>query len=124
MVELHLANHQEVTGRQVYLPPLQDRAKAADKVRELRARGVRDVAVISRGPLANGTSLGVFRLTGNRDRRVAELERLGCHPLSRDHLKIGHRFYLELRTAEDPEGIRAAWATRFPKYTLEPVDCR
>ena len=92
MVELRRVRHREVTRHQVYLPPLEDRAKAADKVREIRARGVRDVAVIPKGPLANGISLGVFRVTGNRNRRVAALERLGYQPLSRDHVAIGHRF--------------------------------
>ena len=123
VVELRRVSHREVTRHQVYLPPLEERAKAADKVRELRARGVRDVAIIPKGPVANGISLGVFRVTGNRDRRVAALERLGYHPLSRDHVEIGHRFYLDLRTAEDPEGIRAAWAKRFPGHMLEHADC-
>lgn len=123
VVGLRRVRHREVTRHQVYLPPLQDRAKAADKVREFRARGVRDVAVIPGGPLANGISLGVFRLTGNRDRRVAALERLGYRPLSRDHAAMGHRVHLELRTAEDPGRIRAAWAKRFPEHVLEPVDC-
>ena len=124
VVELRRVPHPEVTRHQVYLPPLEDRAKAAARVREIRARGVRDVAVIPKGPLANGISLGVFRVTGNRDRRVAALERLGYHPLSRDHVAMGHRFRLEVRTAEDPEGIRAAWAKRFPEQMLEAVDCR
>ena len=124
VVELRRVRQPEVTRHQVYLPPLEDRAKAAAKVREIRARGVRDVAVIPEGPLANGISLGVFRVTGNRNRRVAALERLGYHPLSRDHAAMGHRFYLEARTAEDPERIRAAWAKRFPEHLLEPVDCR
>ena len=65
----------------------------------------------------------MFRVTGNRNRRVAALERLGYRPLSRAHAAMGHRVHLELRTAEDPERIRAAWAKRFPEHTLEPVDC-
>ena len=109
---------------QVYLPPLADRAKAADKVREIRARGVRDVAVIGKGPLVNGISLGVFQVVGNRDRRVAALERLGYHPLSRGQPGFGLRYFLELRTSQDPDRIRAAWASRFPEHSLEPTDCR
>ena len=124
VVGLRRVRHREVTHHRVYLPPLEDRAKAADKVREIRDRGVRDVAVISGGPLANGISLGVFRETGNRDRRVAALERLGYRPLSRAHPTTGHRVHLDLRTAEDPGRILAVWAKRFPEYTLEPVDCR
>ena len=124
VVGLRRVRHREVTRHQVYLPPLQDRAQAADKVREIRARGVRDVALIPEGPLANGISLGVFRLTGNRNRRVAALERLGYRPLSRAHATTDHRVHLEVRTPGDPERIRTAWAKRFPEHVLEPVDCR
>lgn len=124
VVELRRVRHPKVTRHQVYLPPLEDRAKATEKVREIRARGVRDVAIIRKGPLANGISLGVFRVTGNRDRRVAALERLGYRPLSRDHLEMVHRFHLDLRMREDAAGILAAWAKRFPEHILEPADCR
>ena len=124
VVGLRRVRHREVTRHQVYLPPLQDRAQAADKVREIRARGVRDVALIPEGPLANGISLGVFRLTGNRNRRVAALERLGYRPLSRAHATTDHRVHLEVRTPGDPERIRTAWAKRFPEHVLEAVDCR
>ena len=92
-------------------------------MRELRARGVSDVAVIRGGALANGISLGVFAVEGNRDRRVAALERLGYHPLSREHVAFVRRFYLESRSSVDPEGIRAAWAKRFPERSLEFMDC-
>ena len=124
VVELGRMRHREVRLHQVYLPPLENRAEAAEKVREIRARGVRDVALIRKGTLANGISLGVYRVVGNRDRRVAALERLGYSPLSTDHPGFGHRLFLELRTAEDPDGIRAAWAKRFPEHGLEPADCR
>ena len=123
VVELRREKHPEVRSHQVYLPPLEDRAKAVAKLREIRAHGVNDVAVIREGPLANAISLGVFRVEGNRNRRLAALERLGYHPLSRDRVELVHRFYLGSRTAEDPEAIRAAWAERFPEHSLEPVDC-
>ena len=124
VVELRRVRHREVMRHQVYLSPLADPAKAAEKVREIRARGVRDVAVIRKGPLANGISLGVFQVVGNRDRRVAALERLGYQPLSRDQPGFGLRYFLESRTSEDPDRIRAAWATRFPEHSLESTDCR
>ena len=124
VVELRRLKHRGVTRHQVYLPPLADRAKAAAKVREIRARGVRDVAIIPRGTLVNGVSLGVFGVESNRNRRVAELERLGYRPLSRDHVELVHRFFLESRTAEDPAEIRAAWAKRYPEHRLELVECR
>ena len=123
VVDLRRMSHRKVRLHQVYLPPLAGRAEAAEKVREIRARGVRDVALIREGPLANGVSLGVYRVVGNRDRRVSALKRLGYSPLSRDHPGLGHRLFLELRTAEDPDGIRAAWAKRFPDHAIEPADC-
>ena len=123
VVELHREQHREVRSHQVYLPPFEDRAKAVAKLREIRAHGVNDVAVIREGPLANAISLGVFAVEGNRNRRVAALERLGYRPLSRDRVELVHRFYLESRTAEDPEDIRAAWLERFPERSLEPEDC-
>ena len=123
VVELRREKHPEVRSHQVYIPPLEDRAKAVAKLREIRAHGVNDVAVIREGPLANAISLGVFTVEGNRNRRVAALERLGYRPLSRDRVELVHRFYLESRTAEAPEAIRAAWAERFPERSLEPVDC-
>ena len=123
VVELRLETHREVRSHQVYLPPLEDRAKAVARLRAIRAQGVNDVAVIRKGPLANAISLGIFAVEGNRDRRVAALERLGYRPLSRDRVELVQRFYLESRTAEDPEDIRAAWTERFPEHSLEPVDC-
>ena len=124
VIGLRRVRHREVTRYQVYLPPLKDRAKAADKVREIRARGVRDVAVIPGGPLANGISLGVFRVTGNRNRRVAALERLGYRPLVQGPRGDGPSCPPGAADGGGPRRIRAAWAKRFPEHTLEPVDCR
>ena len=123
VVELRREKHREVRSHQVYLPPLEDRAKAVARLREIRAHGVDDVAVIPEGPLANAISLGIFAVEANRNRRVAALERLGYRPLSRGREALVHRFYLESRTAEDPQDIRTAWAERFPERSLEPVDC-
>ena len=96
---------------------------AEESVRKIRARGVRDVAVIRGGPLANGISFGVFGVTENMRRRVAALERLGYPALSRDNATTVHRYSVEARTEDDPDGLLAAWAQRFPEHSLERVDC-
>lgn len=64
----------------VYIPPFADRAAAAEALRELRARGIRDVGIIGRGPLADGISLGVFRSAEGARRRLAALQAMGYAP--------------------------------------------
>lgn len=64
----------------VYIPPFGDRAAAAEALRELRGRGVRDVGIIGRGPLADGVSLGVFRSAEGARRRAAALRAMGYAP--------------------------------------------
>lgn len=64
----------------VYIPPFVDRAAAAAALRELRARGIRDVSIIGRGPLADGVSLGVFRSAEGARRRLAALQAMGYAP--------------------------------------------
>ncbi len=112
-----------IRNHRVYLPPLADRAAAVAKVRELRAGGVGDVAVIGRGELANGISFGVFGVAENMRQRVAALERLGYPVRSKDNMKTVRQYVIEARTAGDPNALRAAWAGRFPELSLELVDC-
>ena len=122
-VEVHRVEHRTIRNHQVYLPAFSDRATATAKVREIRARGVRDVAVIGRGSLANGVSFGVFRSPENMRRRVAALERLGYPVRKKDNMKTVHRYALEARTGSDPAALRAAWSKRFPEHSIDLVDC-
>ena len=112
-----------VITRQVYLPPLEDRSTAEGLVREIRALGVRDVAVIRIGPLANGISFGVFGVEGNMRRRVAALERLGYPALSRDNATAVPRYSVEARNEDDSDALLAAWAKRFREHSLQRVEC-
>ena len=122
-VMVRSVNRQTRSYHQVYLPPFANRAEAAAKVREIRARGVRDVAVIDRGELANGISFGVFGVTENMRRRVAALERLGYPVRSKDNMKAVRQHVIEARTAGDPAALRTAWTERFPEHSIELVDC-
>ena len=121
---LRRERERRIESRRVYLPPLGSRAEADAKLREIRSRGVRDVAVIESGPLRNGISFGRYAVTENMRRRVAALERLGYRVRHRDDGKTIHAYYFEARTNEDPDGLRAAWARRFPERSFEPIDCR
>ena len=114
----------------VYLPPFASREEAQAKLREIRSRGVRDIAVIRDGELANGVSFGVYRETANVQRRVAALERLGYAVRSQatEGAPVGG-YAIEVRTRGAVAGFEAAgfeaeWASRFPERPLQVVDCR
>ena len=121
--EVRRERQRRVGSHHVHLPPLADREAAAARVREIRARGVRDVEVIESGPLANGISFGLYEVAENMSRRVAALRELGYRVRTRDNWRVVYRHYVEARTKSDPNGIRAAWKERYPDWTLEIVDC-
>ncbi len=111
-------------NHRVYLPPLESRAAAIKVVYELRDRGVRDVAIISAGPLRNGVSLGVYRNAKNALRRVARIEALG-YSVRHAPGETGKAGYA-LAARSSPDAflpLRAAWRERFPDRSLEPADC-
>ena len=126
-VEVLHVRHEErrVAGSyQVYLPPFENRDKAAAKVREIRGRGVRDVAVIPDGDLANGISFGIYREEDNMHRRVAELDRLGY--AVRSHaagVEMVRKYVIKARAGGAPATLDTAWSSRFPERTIRVVDC-
>ena len=109
----------------VYLPPLASAGAAAAKVREIRARGVRDVGVIRTGPFANGISFGLYTVEANTRRRIAALERLGFAVQRAPSPKRFREYALEARAgpAAGRAGLDAAWTSRFPDYPLRTADC-
>ena len=108
----------------VYLPPFASREEAQAKLREIRSRGVRDIAVIRDGELANGVSFGVYREAANARRRVAALDRLGYAVRSQaTEAAPGDGYELEARTRGAAAAFEADWASRFPERPLQVVDC-
>ena len=111
-------------NHRVYLPPLEDRAAAVAAVYEMRDRGIRDVAIISSGPLRNGVSLGVYRNAENALRRVARMEGLGysVRHAPGETGKAGYALAARASGGTFPQ-LRAAWRKRFPDRSIEPADC-
>lgn len=108
----------------VYLPPFASREEAQAKLREIRSRGVRDVAVIRDGEFANGISFGVYRDAANVRRRVTALDRLGYAAQSQatEVAPVGG-YELKARTRGTAAAFEADWASRFPERPLRVVDC-
>ena len=108
----------------VYLPPFASRAAAVAKLREIRDRGVSDVAVIGGGALANGISLGKYRNEDNMHRRVATLSRMGYAVRSiPDDVGIVDEFVVRAQVGGATAALDAAWASRFPGHSIRIADC-
>ena len=113
-----------IENYRVYLPPFPSREAAAAKIREIRKRGIRDVALISRGPLANSVSLGVYKNKAYMDLRVLHLKELGYPALWKASGRKESSTILEARVAGAMDALGTAWASQFPGHTLRNVDCR
>ena len=116
---------QEIAGSyRVYLPPLPTRGAAAEKLREIRERGVRDVAIIRNGDLANGISFGIYNKADNVHRRVAALGQLGYSVRSAaEGVETVEEYAIRARAEGAPAGLDAAWTSRFPERSLRIADC-
>lgn len=124
IVEVRHEKRKTASSYRVYLPPFPSREAAAVAVREIRERGVSDVAIIKDGDLANGISFGVYAEADNMHRRVAALGRLGYSVRSRaeDVDAIGE-YAIKTRAGGAPVDLATAWKSQFPDYSLDLVDC-
>ena len=122
-IEVQRVGQGAVTSYQVYLPPFASHAQAVARAREIQAKGVRDIAVIGSGPLANGVSFGVFRVEANMRRRMAALAKLGYPVRQKENRGSARQYILAARANQAPDILRAAWVEAFPKQAIEIGDC-
>ena len=127
VLEVHHGTPRAAGTYRVYLPPFPTPEEAEVKLREIRDRGVRDVAVIRTGVLANGISFGVFRMEANVHRRVAALDRLGYAVQSRaEGAEATERvdgYAIKARAGGAADVFAAAWTSQFPDRPIRVVDC-
>ena len=116
--------HDAIKSYQVYLPPFAKREEAKAKMREIRGRGIHDIAIIVGGSLANGISLGLYQNEGNTRRRVAALRRMGYSVLSQATKEPVDAYAIEARSAGDHAAFNTAWSSRFPDHPLRYLACR
>ncbi len=117
------ARPRSVAHYRFYIAPLASRAAAAALAREIRGRGVGDVGVIGAGALANGVSLGVFRVAANGQRRAEALRSLGYAVERAVEWKPVDAWAIEARSGETADALRAAWTARNAAWPIEVVDC-
>ena len=108
----------------VYLPPFESRRHASAKLRELRDRGVRDLAVIPDGDLANGISFGIYKNMDNVHRRIAEIREIDQSVRSRAAgEEVVTVYVIRARAGGSPTALDIAWTSQFPEQSIRVVEC-
>lgn len=109
-------------GYLVYMPPLKTRADADKRLEELRKLGVRDVAVITEGPLRFGLGLGSYRDAEAARAQLAVIEKSGAKGARvADKPSTINVTRFQLREIDAPTAVQlAAIQKEFPAQTLRP----
>ena len=117
----------EVTSHHIYLLPFPSHREARAKVNEALARGVKDVAVITSGPLENGVSFGVYWIERYARKRIEELDTIG-YPIRHAQIpKIVREYEIEARASADVpwrEQHAKAWRSQYPRQRMKIRSCR
>ncbi len=112
----------EMLNFQVYAPPLSSRAEAKALFGEMQAAGIRDIALIPRGDLRNGISLGVYSSEANAKRRLTMLREMGYETQYRQRSRTRKMPFVEA-TALDGIVSPEAFSRAFPGVPITPTAC-
>ena len=123
VLDLRHKKSRVVNSYRVYLPALSNAKEASAKLRELRGRGLRDLAVIRKGARANQISLGVFKSKSNSERRVAQLRKLGYPAERAENSRALSEHAVRARSSGAGAALAAAWGSGFPGQPIEFIDC-
>ena len=124
VIEVRREERRIADSYRVYLPPLESRRHASAKLRELRDRGVRDLAVIPHGDLTNGISFGIYKNMENVHRRIAEIQEIGQSVRSRAaDEEVVTVYAIKARVGGSPTALEVAWTPQFPGQSIRVVDC-
>ena len=124
VMDVHDDRHEVATRHRVFLPPFTSRKEAYAKLREIRGRGVGDVAVIESGDLANGISFGVFARVENLHRRASALRALGYEVRTgAATVEVVNGFAIRARATSPLQDLESEWPPRFAEHPIQPVGC-
>ena len=117
-------SRETIESHRVYIPPLDSRKSALRTLRELKSRGIRDVAVVPGGELRNAVSLGVYRSRANAQRRMTSLKRLGYSVQSATNTTTQQEYVtIQARFSGSRDALFDAWTSRFSANSFRHVDC-
>ena len=123
IIDIVFENRRDNSRHWVHLPPAASRKAARETFRELRGKGVRDIAVLRRDSGRNVVSLGVFGKKSNADRRVAQLKRLGYEAEVTASGKTVGEYVVRALAGTARPAFDGAWKARFAGYSIRYVDC-
>jgi hypothetical protein len=108
---------------EVYVPPLQNRAAAAEEMRRMREDGFVDIMRINSGELENGISVGAYRELGNAERRVKTFRAKGYQVEFKPRDTTRTTYWVAVNAGASRE-LRREFTSAFPAYPLSESPCR
>ncbi len=123
LLEIRHEQRRVVHNYRVYLPAGRNARQTAATVKELRGRGLRDVAIIAEGPMAKRISLGIYKSAKNARSRVVRLKKLGYPAKSAANSRSLSAYAVRARTGGDRSAFDTGWNARFPRNPIRYVDC-
>lgn len=112
----------EFLNFQVYTPPRDSREAAKALFNEMKASGIKDIALIYKGDLKNGVSLGVFSTEAAAQRRMTMMSQRGYEVAYRHRNRSRQIPFVEatgLNGVVNPGAFRQA----FPDFIIVPMPC-
>lgn len=116
------SNAKTTSRYRVLLPPQGDSAQARAQLAQLRAKGITDLIIISRGEHANGISLGVFSKRTGAERRQRALASKGVHTQIVENITTSQVDAASVRARGS--FMEAQFAREFADINFEIIDCR
>lgn len=114
---------QENIFYEVYVPPLESRAKVNEEMRRMRDDGFVDIMRINSGELENGISVGAYRQLSNAERRVKTFRSKGYPVEFKPRDKTRTTYWVAVAAGTSRE-LRSEFTDAFPAYPLSEATCR
>ena len=108
---------------EVYVPPLETRQEANEKMQSMRDDGFVDIMRINSGALENGISVGAYRELGNAERRVKTFREKGYEVEFKPRDRSRTTYWVSVGAGTSRES-RSEFTDAFPAYPLSESACR
>lgn len=117
---------QNLIGNWVYLAPERSLALARLRLAELKAKGLKDIAIVVKDSPQYAISLGLFRNKSIADERIAEISALGYKPLIMQRFKDTKRTWIRVEMDVKRDLKENQWNEMLKKYEgakILPISC-
>jgi len=123
LATLRSDERREVVSTWVFLPPLESRQAANDRMQEMQAANIDDIYVIPRGDMANAVSLGLFSQKDSLERRIVQLEERGFTPSVLPRYRTVTASWFDVATSAAEPITVGVLDQIFPDLVIRQVAC-